>query len=317
VRIAVMGSGGVGGYFGGLLAQAGEDVTFIARGEHLQAIQSKGLRVESVHGDFNVRPAKATDDPSTVGTVDAVLFATKTFHIEEAAAAMQPMVGPETVILPLQNGVEAPERLLTVFEPENVLVGACWIISAVAEPGVIRQASEVRRIALGELDGRITPRVEDIAAALRRAGATVEVSAEINKELWTKFLWVAAFSGLAAVTRVPLGELLGCAETRQLFERAMQEIEALAEASGVTLDEDVVAKTVAFAEGVEPTATASMQRDIMEGRPSELAAQNGFVAQRGAALGVPVPVNTFVCSVLLPLERRARAAGTGTRMDTD
>jgi 2-dehydropantoate 2-reductase len=307
MRIAVMGTGGVGGYFGGLLAQAGEDVTFIARGEHLRAIQADGLRVESVHGDFTVRPAQATDDPSTVGPVDLVLFATKTYQIEEAAGAMRPLIGPETVVLPLQNGVDASERVADILGSEHVLGGVCYIVSAIAGPGIIQQRSEFRRIVLGELDGQVTPRVEVITAALQRTGAPVELSTAINKMRWTKFLFIASFSGMGAVTRVPAGELMACAETRQMLELAMREIEALAAAGGVRLDGDVVPETMAFCDNLAPDATASMQRDIMEGRPSELEAQNGFVMRKGAELGVPVPVNTFIYSVLLPQERRARS----------
>jgi 2-dehydropantoate 2-reductase len=307
MRIAVMGTGGVGGYFGGLLAQAGEDVTFIARGEHLRAIQADGLRVESVHGDFTVRPAQATDDPSTVGPVDLVLFATKTYQIEEAAGAMRPLIGPETVVLPLQNGVDASERVADILGSEHVLGGVCYIVSAIAGPGIIQQRSEFRRIVLGELDGQVTPRVEVITAALQRTGAPVELSTAINKMRWTKFLFIASFSGMGAVTRVPAGELMACAETRQMLELAMREIEALAAAGGVRLDDDVVPETMAFCDNLAPDATASMQRDIMEGRPSELEAQNGFVMRKGAELGVPVPVNTFIYSVLLPQERRARS----------
>ncbi len=307
MRIAVMGTGGVGGYFGGLLARAGEDVTFIARGEHLRAIQTDGLRVESVHGDFTVRPAQATDDPSTVGPVDLVLFATKTYQIEEATEAMRPLIGPETVVLPLQNGVDASERVAAILGPEHVLGGVCYIVSAIAGPGVIQQRSEFRSIALGELDGQVTPRVEAITATLKRTGAPVELSTAINKVRWTKFLFIASYSGMGAVTRALAGELMACAESRQMLERSMREIEALAAASGVRLGDDAVPEAMAFCDNLAPDATASMQRDIMEGRPSELEAQNGFVMRKGAELGVPVPVNTFIYSVLLPQEHRARA----------
>lgn len=306
MRIAVMGTGGVGGYFGGLLAQAGEDVTFIARGEHLRAIKANGLRVESVHGDFTVRPAQASDDPSSVGPVDLVLFATKTYHIEEAAEAMRPLIGPDTTVLPLQNGVDASERTGAVVGMQHVLGGTCYIVSALAGPGLIHQQSAFRRIALGELDGQITGRVQQIAAALEKAGAQIEVSDSINKARWTKFLFIASYSGMGAVARVPAGELMACQEARDQLEQAMREIELLAAASGVTLDEDIVPKTLAFCDGLAPGATASMQRDIMDGKPSELEAQNGFVARKGKELGVAVPVNTFIYSVLLPQERRAR-----------
>ncbi|MBN1312256.1 MAG: 2-dehydropantoate 2-reductase [Anaerolineae bacterium] len=306
MRIAIMGTGGVGGYFGGLLAQAGEDVIFIARGEHQRAIQSQGLRVKSVHGDFTIRDAQVSDDPATVGPVDLVLFATKTYHIDAAAAQISPLIGPSTVVLPLQNGVDASERMAAVIGEAFVLGGACWLVSTVEEPGLIRQRSQFRRIALGELAGPITPRVEAAAQVLRRAGITVEVSANINKIRWTKFLFIASYSGVGAVARAPAGELMACAETRVILEQAMIEAKALAEASGVQLDEDVVAQAMAFCDNLAPDATTSMQRDIMEGKPSELEAQNGYIALHGAELGVPVPAHTFLYSVLLPQEHRAR-----------
>jgi 2-dehydropantoate 2-reductase len=306
MRIAVMGTGGVGGYFGGLLARAGEDVTFIARGEHLAALQNGGLHVSSVHGDFDLESVNATDTPSDVGPVDLVLFTVKTYQIEQAAGEMAPLVGPETAILPLQNGVDASERLIRIFGEGPVLGGTCRVVSFVAAPGVIEQKSDFRHITLGELDGPITPRVNDIAAVLEKAGAQVEVTDNIQKARWTKFLFIASFSGVGAAARAPAGEMMACPETRATLVQAFREIEALATASGVTLDPDIVEKTMAFCDNMTPGTTASMQRDIMEGRHSELEAQNGFVARRGAELGVPVPAHTFLYSVLLPQERRAR-----------
>lgn len=307
MKAAVMGSGGVGGYFGGLLAKAGNDVTFIARGKHLRALQTDGLRVESVHGDFTVDPVKATDDPASVGTVDAILFATKTWQIEEAAEAMRPMVGMDTVILPLQNGVDTPERLIEIFGKEAVLGGTCHVVSLVAGPGHIQQKSDFRRITLGEMDGPITPRAQALGDVLAAAGAQVEVSDNINKARWTKFLFIASFSGMGAVTRVPAGDLMACQEAREMLEVAMREIEALAQASGVELAPDVVVQTMAFCDNLSPGTTASMTRDIWEGKPSELEAQNGYVARSGARLGVAVPINTFIYHTLLPQEQRARA----------
>jgi len=307
MRIAVMGSGGVGGYFGGLLAKSGEDVTFIARGEQLRALQADGLHVESIHGNFTVNPASATDDPSSVGAVDAILFATKTGQIEEAAEAMRPMVGPDTVILPLQNGVDASERLTHIFGAEPVLGGTCHVVSLVAAPGSIQQKSEFRRITLGELDGQITPRVQALGDALSASGAQVEVSANMNGARWTKFVFIASFSGVGAVARVPAGELMACPEAREMLEGAMREIEALALASKVELAPDIVATTMDFCDNLSPGTTASMMRDIWEGKPSELEAQNGYVAKSGARLGVAVPIHTFIYHALLPQERRARS----------
>lgn len=306
MRIAIMGAGGVGGYFGGLLAQAGHDVTFIARGEHLAAIQTRGLRVESVHGDFTIRPAQASDNPADVGPVDTVLFAAKTYHFDQALDAMRPLIGPATTILPLQNGIDAAERTAAALGGDHVIGGLCQVGSYIAAPGVIKQISQFRRIVAGELDGRITPRVQAIVAALQAAGAAAEATTDIRKALWTKFIFIAPLSGVGAVARVPAGEIMACAETRGLLEDAMREVEAVADARGIALDADIVAKTMAFCAAMEPQQTASMQRDVMSGKPSELESMIGVLVRFGIELGVQTPVFQFFYAALLPQERRAR-----------
>jgi 2-dehydropantoate 2-reductase len=308
MRIAIMGAGGVGGYFGGLLAQAGEEVTFIARGAHLDAIRSAGLRVESVHGDFVVHPAQATDAPATVGPVDLVIFATKTYQIEAAAKAMRPLVGPETAVLPLHNGLDASERTLAVLGPAAVLGGICQVGSVLAAPGVIRQMTHFRRVVAGELAGPITPRVERIVAALQAAGVQAEASDDIRRVRWTKFLFIAPYSGVGAVTRVPIGAFRSCPPARDLLEQAMREIETVARGQGVALDADIVARTLAFCDGVEPGMMASMQRDLLDGRPSELESLIGAMVRFGEALGIATPAFRFLYAALLPQELRALAA---------
>jgi 2-dehydropantoate 2-reductase len=306
MRIAIMGTGGVGGYFGGLLAKAGEDVTFIARGEHLRAILEQGLRVESVHGDFTVYPAQASDNPKTVGPVDLIIFATKTHQIEVAAEAMRPLIGPQTAVLPLHNGLDAYERTAVVLGPAPVLGGICQVGSQIAAPGVIRQMTQFRRVVTGELDGPITPRVERIVEIMRKTGIQAEASDDIQTVRWTKFIFIAPYSGVGAVTRVPIGEFRACPESRVLLEQAMREVEAVAAVKGVILDPDVVAKTLAFCDNVEPRMMASMQRDVLDGRPSELDSLVGVMVRFGAALGAPVPTFRFLYGALLPQERLAR-----------
>ncbi len=308
MRIAIMGSGAVGGYFGGLLAKAGEEVTFIARGEHLRAMRARGLRVESVHGDFTVAPAQATDDPAAVGPVDYVIFATKTYQLDAAAQAMLPLIGPHTTVLPLHNGVDAAERTAAVVGAGHVLGGVCYVGSELAAPGFIRQVSQFRRVVAGELNGPVTPRVERIVAALRAAGAVAEAADDIQKMRWTKFAFIAAFSAVGAASRVPAGEIVACPETRSLTQQAVAEVGAVARAKGVALDADVTAKTMSFIDNLNPIQLASMQRDMLEGRPSELESIVGIMARFGAELGVPVPVFDFCYAVLLPQERRARRA---------
>lgn len=311
MRIAIMGSGGVGGYFGGLLARAGHDVTFIARGAHLAALRAHGLRVESVHGDFAITPAQTTDDPAAVGPVDCVLFATKTFQIEEAATAMRPMIGPQTAVLPLHNGLDASERTAAVLGAGPVLGGMCQLGSYIAAPGVIKQISQFRRVVAGELDGPVSPRVTAIVAALRAAGADAEASPTIQKARWTKFIFIAPFSGIGALTRAPAGDIMGCPETRSLLVDAVLEVEAVARAAGVGLDGDIAAKTVAFCDGMAPGQTASMQRDIMDGKPSELESIVGVMVRLGAELNVPTPLFRCFYAALLPQERRARGIAGG------
>ncbi len=306
MRVAVFGTGGVGGYFGGRLAQAGEKVVFIARGEHLRAIRQDGLRVDSVKGDFVISPCEATDDPSAVGEVDVVLVGVKAWQVTEAARTMRSLVGERTTVLPLQNGVETPRQLAEVLGQEHVVGGLCKIITQVVGPGHIRHSGADPYVALGELDGTRGRRVEQLKAALERAGVTVEIPADIRVALWEKFLLIAAISGVGAVTRASLGPLLKVPETRRLLERAMQEIEAVARGHGVGVAADAVARTMAFFDSLPGDGTASMQRDIMAGRPSELESQNGAVVRLGREAGVATPVHDFLYASLLPQERLAR-----------
>jgi len=305
VKIAIMGSGGVGGYHGGLLARAGHDVTFIARGAHLAALRANGLQVQSVHGDFVVAPVQATDDPAEVGLVDLVLVTVKTTATDEAARAIQPLVGPDTAVLSLQNGIDAAERIGAVVGLAHLLGGATWVSSVVERPGVIRQVSQFRRIVLGELDGQITPRARAVYEALKGTGATVELSDNIRKVLWTKFVFIAALSGVGAVTRLPVGDYRDVPETRELLVRVMAEVEAIAIASGIPLDADVIEQTLAFVDNAAPTIMASMQRDVAAGRPSELESMIGVIGRKGRELGVPTPAADMVYAALLPGELKA------------
>lgn len=306
MRIAVFGTGGVGGYFGGRLAAAGLDVTFIARGAHLEALRASGLRVESLRGDFTVHPVHATDTPAEVGVVDVVLVGVKAWQVTEAAEAMRPLIGPETFVVPLQNGVEAPAHLAAVLGAEPVLGGLCRIISMVAAPGHIRHAGIEPYVAFGEPDGRPSARAERLREAFARTGVAVEIPPDIHVAMWGKFMALAPWSGLGAVTRAPIGVLRRVPETRAMLEAAMREVVAVAQARGVALRDEAVDRALAFMDAVEPGGTASMQRDIAAGRPSELEQQSGAVVRLGRAAGVPTPVHAFIYHSLLPLELRAR-----------
>jgi 2-dehydropantoate 2-reductase len=308
MRIAVIGTGGVGGYFGGRLALAGESVLFIARGAHLEALRRQGLMVESINGTFSLNQVDATDDPTGEDPVEAVLVAVKAWQVPQAAEMIRPLVGPHTFVVPLSNGVEAAGQLAAVLGAEHVLGGLCRISSHIAEPGLIRHTAIEPFVAFGELDGERSERVEKLRAAFQRAGFAVEVPADILKAVWEKFLFIAPLSGVGAVTRSPAGVFRAIPESRRLLEGAMQEVEAVARAQGIHLDDDIVPSTLAFVDKLPPHTVASMQRDIQEGRPSELEAQNGAVVRLGAESGVSTPVNGFLYASLLPAERTARGS---------
>lgn len=310
MKIAVMGSGGVGSYYGGLLARVGHDVTFIARGAHLAALRTNGLQVKSVHGDFDIAPVQATDRPAEVGPVDLVMICVKTPDTEQAAQAIQPMVGPGTTVMSLQNGVDGAERIGAIVGVEHVVGGVTWISSAIERPGQIRQFSRFRRIVLGELDGRVTPRVQAIVKALRDVGVTVGLSENILKTLWTKFVFIASISGVGSLTRLEVGDYRSVPETRALLAGLMREVEAVALADGVALDADVVEQALAFVDGAAPTIKPSMQRDVESGRRSELESMIGVVGRKGRELGVPTPAADMVYAALLPADLKARGRST-------
>jgi 2-dehydropantoate 2-reductase len=308
MRFAVVGSGGVGGYFGGRLAQAGHDVTFVARGAHLSAIRERGLRVESTEGDFVVEKARATDDTAAVGEVEVVLLAVKTWQVKDAAIQLRPMLGEGSSVLTLQNGVQAPDEVAAACGARRVIPGVCRLMSYVAEPGLIRHAGVRPRVDLGETSGEKSARVLALHAALDGCqGVAAKISDDIRAALWDKFLFIAPFSAVGAVTRQPAGAWRHVPETRAMLGAAMAEVAALARARGVTLPEDAVERTIGFTDRLPEDATASMQRDLLDGKPSELEAQTGAIVRLARECGVPVPANTFLYAALRPGEERARA----------
>jgi 2-dehydropantoate 2-reductase len=296
----------VGGYFGGRLARAGHDVAFIARGATLTALRRDGLRVASVDGDFAIQPAHATDDPSDVGPVDVVVFGVKAWQIPAAAEAARPLFGPGTAALPLQNGVAAPAELDSVLGAGVALGGLCRIFAAVATPGSIRHLGVDPSVELGEMDDRPSDRVEALRAAFAEAGVTVAVPASIAAAMWEKFLFIVPTSSVGSVTRATLGEIRRQPATRRLLEDSAREIWELARARGVPVRDDAVERTLHFVDSLPAEATASMQRDVVAGNPSELEAQAGTVVRLAAEAGVDAPVNGFLYAALLPGETRAR-----------
>ena len=306
MKIAIVGVGAVGGYFGGRLATADEDVYFIARGSHLQKIREQGLRVDSEYGDFVAHPTLATDNPSEVGEVDVVVVATKAWHIEAAAEDIRPMVGEKTVIVPLLNGVEAPQKLGSILGMEKVLGGFCRVQANKEADGTIVQNGTPPFVAFGELDGVMSKRVIFLKAIFEAAGITVQVPENILAAMWQKLLFIAAFGGVGAVTRMPVGVIRSLPETRSMLQDAMQEAYTVALASGIPMADDAVTNALSLVDAFPDESTASMQRDIMNGYPSELDAQNGAVVRAGIAVNVPTPTHRFIYHSLLPLEKKAR-----------
>jgi len=306
MRIAIVGVGAVGGYFGGRLAAAGEDVLFVARGATLEALRRDGLRVRSVDGDFALSSVEATDGGDTRSPADCVLVSVKAWQVPEVAPMVARLLGPEGFVVPLGNGVEAPGQLAEAVGEGRVLGGLCRIVAKQVGPAKIEHFGVTPSIVFGELDDRPSERVARLEAALRHAGIDVTVPLSTRAAMWEKFLFIAATSGVGAVAGVAAGAVRSCPETRGLLEQAMHEIWSLARAQQIPVRADAVERALAFYDGLAADVTASMQRDLMDGRPSELEAQTGAVVRRGETLGVPTPVNGFLYAALKPRELAAR-----------
>ena len=308
MRIAVIGAGGVGGGFGVALAKAGADVTFLARGAHLAAMREKGLRVEGGRGESHLLPTQATDDPAAIGVVDMVLFCVKLWDVEEAGARIRPLVGPETAVLPLQNGIDASERLLPILGPRAVMGGVAQISATIAEPGVIRQTGTFMRLIFGELDGSISPRAEAFLALCQKAGFDATLSPAIVTELWMKFIMLASNAGMTALTRQPIGKLRDDPDIAPYFAAAYQEVVDVARARGVPLPADVEQKMAGFNRNAPPNMMASMAIDLIRGNRIELPWLSGKVVAMGKALGVPTPVHAMMYAALKPYVNGTPAA---------
>lgn len=305
-----------------LLAKAGEDVVFIARGDTLEALSSRGLRIERPDSDVFLGSVHATDDPASVGPVDAVILGVKAWQVREACEQMRPLIrtgerdaeeGGATPVLPLQNGVDAPADIRAVLGEAHALGGTSRVICMVRRPGVVEQSAFIQEITLGELDNQITPRLGRLRAALDEAGVQTVVPEDIQVAIWRKFLLMAATGGIGSLTRSTFGEFRAQHETRELLRRFLEEIASVGRARGVRLPDDAVERMLAFIDTMPEETTASMQRDVMGGRPSELDAQCGAVVRMGRDVGVPTPVAAFCYHALLPQERRARRSADSYR----
>jgi 2-dehydropantoate 2-reductase len=301
MRIAVIGAGGTGGYFGGLLARGGEDVTFIARGAQLEALRTRGLTLESrLAGTFTV-PVQATDDPHEVGPVDLVLFCVKTYDTDTAARSIRPLIRPDTMLISLQNGIDNDERVARVAGHTSGVGAVAYVVSAIKAPGVIAQTAGPGKIILGELSGGTSQRTEQLRDALQGAGITTEVHPNIQAILWQKFLFICAFSGVTAITRLPIGTILADPVTHALFRGTSEEVEVVARAGGIDLAADCVEQALATAAAVEPWGRGSLYQDLAGGRRLELESLNGEVVRRGREHHhVSTPLNFAIYAALRP-----------------
>ena len=300
MRIAVMGAGSVGGYLGGMLGRGGHEVSLIARGAHLTAIRERGLRVVRDSEEFTVRCA-ATDNPADVGPVELALLTTKTYQNSAAVPAMAPMVGPDTTVLCLQNGIDSYLTPAEAFGAGRVMAGAVYIEAGRDSPGVARQAGDVVRVVFGETDGSLSERGRAIADAFNASGVPAELTEDIRTGLWSKFLFIATMAGVTSMARATLAELMPRPEWREVVVGCLQEIEAAGRANGVNFPPDIYQTTLAYIENNLADLQASMHTDVTAGRPLELEALNGAVVRAGRAAGVPTPINDVIYAMLKPL----------------
>jgi 2-dehydropantoate 2-reductase len=299
MKIAMMATGGVGGYFGARLKAAGEDVHFIARGAHLAALRENGLTLKSANGDLHLKPVSATDDPARIGAVDIVLFAVKQYDTATAAKLISPLIGADTGVITLQNGMDREDRLQTILGRDHVMGGAAYITGAgVASPGVISHVGKVARLVFGEFDGTTSARGERFFTACKHAGIDAKLSNDIDKDMWAKFALLSAFSGVSSVLRKPIGAIAGDADTRKLLIDALAETIAVAKAKGIDLGPDYLAQQLDFADRLPPETKSSMQMDLEAGRRLELEWMSGAVARIGDELGVPTPSHHFIYAAL-------------------
>ena len=300
MKIAIVGAGGIGGGYGAALAKAGADVTFIARGAHLAAMKSKGLKVEGGRGETHVSPVQATDDPATVGPVDVVLFCVKLWDVESAGQQIKPMVGKDTAVVTLQNGIDAHERLIPILGKSAVMPGVANISATIAEPGVIRQTGTVMRMVFGELDGAKSARGAARAAACAKAGIDGVFSEAILTELWMKFILLASNASMMALARLPIGNLRDDPDIAPYFVAAYEEVVAVGRASGIALPADAVDRTLNFNRNAPAHLMASMGADLLRGNRIELPWLSGKVIELGRKHGVPTPTHAFLYAMLKP-----------------
>ncbi len=307
MRIAVVGAGGVGGAFGAALAKAGADVTFIARGAHLAAMKSAGLKIEGGRGETHIVPTRATDDPKTIGEVDFVLFCVKLWDVESAGEHIKPLVSSGTAVIPLQNGIDAADRLIPILGREALMGGVAQISASIMKPGVIHQVGTFMRMIFGELDGQITQRGQDLLALCQKAGFDATLSGQIQTDLWMKFILLATNASITAATRQPIGKLRDDPDIRPIILAAVREVFAIAQAKKMALPSDAAEKVLDFIDHAPPTMKASMALDLERGNRLELPWLGGKVVELGRELGVPTPTHSMMYALLKPYAMGAPA----------
>ncbi len=305
MNIVVIGAGGVGGYFGGKLAKAGFDVTFVVRGNQLEAIKDRGLQVKSILGDFIVNP-KTTDNIKDIKNPDLIILGVKSWQVIEIAQQIKLVITKNTLVLPLQNGADNADKLLTVLPREHVLAGLCRIVSKVESPGIINHFSFEPEIIFGEYDNAKTERVKQLKSVFDKAGFKNSISEDIHLDIWKKFLFIGTISGIGALTRAVFGVMREQEGIRKIIFDTAKEMVAVANAKGIGLSANDVQKIIDIIDSLDYNTTASMQRDMMEGKPSELENFNGYIVAQGKLLGIEVPTNAFTYNCLLPQELKAR-----------
>ena len=309
MKLAVYGTGGVGGYFGGRLALAGVDVHLVARGPHLDALQARGLKVTSTKGDFHV-DLPASDDPSEVGQCDFVLFSVKSFDSEAAAARLGPLIGEDTAIISFQNGIDNEEKIAAAVGPGHVMGGVAYILSRIAEPGVITHTGGPARIVFGEMDGATSERAQRFLNVCREASVDAELSNDILRVLWDKFAFICALAGMTTAVRLPIGAVRTVEESWKAFKQIVDEVCSVAAAEGVELPGDTTLRHARFAEGLEPTGYSSLYDDLSSGRRMELEALHGTVVRRARHQDIPVPLSEAIYAILRPWAVRNESGTT-------
>ncbi|QLE02499.1 2-dehydropantoate 2-reductase [Galbibacter sp. BG1] len=307
MNILIYGIGGVGGYFGAKLATTDHHVSFVARGEHLKAIQKQGITVKSFQGDFNVKPDLATEDLREIPTPDLVIFGVKSWQLPKAAEAIKPFINTGTLFLPLQNGASNPQKLMQFLPKDQILSGLCNIISFKESPGVIRHFAVDPTLTFGELDNKQTKRILNIQDIFIEAGINGILAKDIHREVWKKFMFICTISGIGGLTRVPIGEIRKSTYLYDMMLQTAYEILKIAQTKKIDLNEEDVKNVFEIIDHQDPKSTASTQRDIMEGKPSELENFNGYIVQEGKKLGVATPINEMIYECLLPMEQKARS----------